>query len=53
MGKTVGLGTGAMEVVRKMNFYDGQIGAKKTVFEDAWAELNEAPPTKRAKKRTR
>ncbi|KAJ5692676.1 DNA-directed RNA polymerase III subunit RPC1 [Penicillium macrosclerotiorum] len=46
MGKTVGLGTGAMEVVRKLNFYQGQIGPKKTVFEDAWTELCEAPPTR-------
>ena len=39
MGKTVSLGTGAMEVVRRMNFYEGQIGPRKTVFEDAWAEI--------------
>ena len=53
MGKTVGLGTGAMEVVRKMNFYDGQIGPRKTVFEDAWSELNEVPLARRGKKRVR
>ncbi|KAL1971699.1 hypothetical protein VTN31DRAFT_2320 [Thermomyces dupontii] len=41
MGKTVSLGTGAMEVVRRMNFQAGHLGAKKTVFEDAWTELCE------------
>lgn len=46
MGKTMGLGTGAMEVVRKLNFYEGQIGPRKTVFEDAWAELGEMAPKK-------
>jgi DNA-directed RNA polymerase III subunit RPC1 len=52
MGKSVSLGTGAMEVVRKLNFYEGQIGAKKTVFEDAWTEIVEAPEAaKRAKRR--
>jgi DNA-directed RNA polymerase III subunit RPC1 len=40
MGKTVSLGTGAMEVVRKLNFYEGHTGAKKTVFEDAWSDVH-------------
>jgi DNA-directed RNA polymerase III subunit RPC1 len=54
MGKTVSLGTGAMEVVRRMNFFEGQIGLKKTVFDDAWTELCEAPAqAKRAKRRIR
>ncbi|KAJ5886938.1 DNA-directed RNA polymerase III subunit RPC1 [Penicillium subrubescens] len=53
MGKTMGLGTGAMEVVRKLNFYEGQIGARKTGFEDAWTELCEAPQPTRGKKRVR
>ncbi|KAJ5475611.1 DNA-directed RNA polymerase III subunit RPC1 [Penicillium diatomitis] len=52
MGKTMGLGTGAMEVVRKLDFYEGQIGARKTGFEDAWTELCEAPQSK-GKKRLR
>ncbi|KAH2698625.1 hypothetical protein KXV51_002839 [Aspergillus fumigatus] len=43
MGKTVSLGTGAMEVVRKLNFFEGQIGRKKTTFEDVWAEIHEEP----------
>jgi DNA-directed RNA polymerase III subunit RPC1 len=53
MGKTVGLGTGAMEVARKLNFYEGQIGPRKTTFEDAWSQLCEAPVAKRAKRRIR
>ncbi|EAU36765.1 DNA-directed RNA polymerase III largest subunit [Aspergillus terreus NIH2624] len=54
MGKTVSLGTGAMEVVRKMNFFEGQMGARKTTFEDAWSELCEAPvDAKRFRKRAR
>ncbi|KUL85806.1 hypothetical protein ZTR_07379 [Talaromyces verruculosus] len=40
MGKTVSLGTGAMEVVRKLNFYEGHTGPKKTVFEDAWSDVH-------------
>ncbi|KAJ5950207.1 uncharacterized protein N7479_008620 [Penicillium vulpinum] len=53
MGKTVSLGTGAMEVVRKLNFYQGQIGPRKTVFEDAWTEHCEAPLTRRPKRKVR
>jgi DNA-directed RNA polymerase III subunit RPC1 len=53
MGKTIGLGTGAMEVVRKLNFYEGQIGPRKTVFEDAWTELCEVPQARKGKKRVR
>jgi DNA-directed RNA polymerase III subunit RPC1 len=54
MGKTVSLGTGAMEVVRQMNFYEGHIGPKKTVFDDAWTEICEVPlQAKRAKRKTR
>lgn len=53
MGKSVSLGTGAMEVVRKMNFQKDHIGAKKTVFEDAWTEICEKParPPKPRKRR--
>ena len=53
MGKTVGLGTGAMEVVRRMNFYEGQIGPKKTVFEDTWSEVCEAPLEAKTKTKRR
>ncbi|KAL4900800.1 hypothetical protein BDW74DRAFT_161090 [Aspergillus multicolor] len=49
MGKTVGLGTGAMEVVRKMNFFEGQIGARKTIFEDAWNDVHGKRKTKKRK----
>ncbi|EEH03266.1 DNA-directed RNA polymerase III largest subunit [Histoplasma capsulatum G186AR] len=42
VGKSVSLGTGAMEVVRALNFYEGQIGRRKTAFEDAWEEICEA-----------
>ncbi|CAG8193984.1 unnamed protein product [Penicillium salamii] len=53
MGKTVSLGTGAMEIVRKLNFYEGQIGPRKTVFEDVWSEHCEAPLARRPKKKVR
>ncbi|KAJ5197811.1 DNA-directed RNA polymerase III subunit RPC1 [Penicillium cinerascens] len=53
MGKTVGLGTGAMEVARKLNFYEGQIGPRKTTFEDAWSQLCEVPMTRRTKRKVR
>ncbi|KAL4995659.1 hypothetical protein BDV10DRAFT_174333 [Aspergillus recurvatus] len=49
MGKTVSLGTGAMEVVRKMNFFEGQIGPKKTTFEDAWNDVHGERKTKKRK----
>ncbi|KAK2779547.1 hypothetical protein FQN52_002415 [Onygenales sp. PD_12] len=52
VGKSVSLGTGAMEVVRALNFYEGQIGKKKTVFEDSWEDIVEAPVAAAAKART-
>ncbi|KAK2747991.1 hypothetical protein FQN57_001582 [Myotisia sp. PD_48] len=51
MGKSVSLGTGAMEVVRGLNFLEGQIGKKETLFEDAWGELVE--PRRRPQRRRR
>lgn len=51
MGKTVSLGTGAMEVVRKLNFYEGHTGPKKTVFEDAWSEVCGDPASSRKPRR--
>lgn len=51
MGKSVALGTGAMEVVRDMKFYEGHIGQKKTVFEDAWKEMYEKNKGKKKAKR--
>ncbi|EEH50345.1 DNA-directed RNA polymerase III core subunit RPO31 [Paracoccidioides brasiliensis Pb18] len=41
VGKGISLGTGSMEVIRALNFCEGQIGPRKTVFEDAWGELCE------------
>ncbi|EAS34612.3 DNA-directed RNA polymerase III largest subunit [Coccidioides immitis RS] len=51
LGKSVSLGTGAMEMVRAMNFYEGQIGKKKSVFEDVWKDIIEAPAKARRKKK--
>lgn len=53
MGKGVSLGTGAMEVVRDMKFYEGHIGRKKTVFEDAWTEICEDGGLKKAGRKRR
>ncbi|PGH14965.1 hypothetical protein AJ80_05728 [Polytolypa hystricis UAMH7299] len=49
VGKSVSLGTGAMEVVRQLNFFEGQIGKKKTVFEDVWEETVQAEGKSKAK----
>lgn len=51
LGKSVSLGTGAMEMVRAMNYYEGQVGPRKTVFEDVWKEVCEAPARGRKKRR--
>ena len=40
MGQSVGLGTGAMKVVRRLAIEEGVVGKKPTVFEDTWAKLN-------------
>lgn len=53
MGKSVSLGTGAMEVVRDMKFYEGHIGKKKTVFEDAWTEICEGGGVKKGGRKRR
>ncbi|WEW60224.1 DNA-directed RNA polymerase III subunit C1 (rpo31) [Emydomyces testavorans] len=53
LGKSVGLGTGAMEVVRAMQFYEGQVGRGKTVFEDVWREVCEGRGGKRKGKARR
>lgn len=39
MGQSVGLGTGVMKVVRRLNVEQGLVGKKPTVFEDVWGEL--------------
>ncbi|KZZ90018.1 DNA-directed RNA polymerase III largest subunit [Ascosphaera apis ARSEF 7405] len=53
VGKSVSLGTGSMEVVRALNFYEGELGMKKTIFEDQWNDLCEAPAKVKGKKRRR
>jgi DNA-directed RNA polymerase III subunit RPC1 len=39
MGQSVKLGTGAMEVYRPLNFNEGEIGVKQTMFETGWDAL--------------
>lgn len=41
MGQSIGLGTGAFKVVRELGLKEGEVGRKKTVFEDAWNEGSE------------
>ncbi|KAL9602953.1 MAG: hypothetical protein Q9219_001478 [cf. Caloplaca sp. 3 TL-2023] len=36
MGQSIGLGTGAFKVVRGLNIQEGEVGKRKTVFEDVW-----------------
>lgn len=38
MGQSMGQGTGAFKVVRRLNLEGGVVGKKATVFEEAWAE---------------
>lgn len=38
MGQSIGLGTGGFQVVRELALREGEVGRKKTVFEDAWNE---------------
>ncbi|ETN45413.1 uncharacterized protein HMPREF1541_09244 [Cyphellophora europaea CBS 101466] len=38
VGKTMGVGTGGVSVVRGVRLLEGEIGAKKCAFEDAWRE---------------
>ena len=40
MGQSMGIGTGAFKVVRKLNSEKGSLGKKETVFEDVWREVN-------------
>ena len=40
MGQSMKVGTGAFQVVRKLNIEEGEIGRKGTVFEDAWNEVD-------------
>ena len=41
VGKTMGVGTGSVEVVRNMLWQEGDTGKNGTVFEDCWKELYE------------
>ncbi|KAJ5884826.1 DNA-directed RNA polymerase III subunit RPC1 [Penicillium taxi] len=49
MGKTMGLGTGAMEMVRKLDFYDKELDTLENDFEDNWDET-EPKVVKKVKK---
>ncbi|KAL8881089.1 MAG: hypothetical protein Q9198_001639 [Flavoplaca austrocitrina] len=40
MGQSMGIGTGAFKVVRKLNLEEGSLGKKETVFEDVWREVS-------------
>lgn len=48
MGQTIGLGTGAFQVVRRLALRDADLVEKPTLFEDAWKK--EADARKRARK---
>ncbi|KAK2738077.1 DNA-directed RNA polymerase iii largest [Colletotrichum kahawae] len=37
MGQTMSVGTGAFHVVRRLALEKGDVGQRKTIFEDAWA----------------
>jgi DNA-directed RNA polymerase III subunit RPC1 len=39
MGQPVKLGTGAMQVIRKLNLQEGEVGKKRTMFEEGWEAL--------------
>ncbi|KAL8643119.1 MAG: hypothetical protein Q9228_000244 [Teloschistes exilis] len=38
MGQSVGIGTGAFKMVRKLDLDEGALGKRETVFEDCWRE---------------
>jgi DNA-directed RNA polymerase III subunit RPC1 len=39
MGQSVKLGTGAMQVIRRLDMKEGDVGAQRTMFEDGWDAL--------------
>ncbi|KAK5628585.1 hypothetical protein RRF57_004300 [Xylaria bambusicola] len=43
MGETMSVGTGAFQVVRRLNLLDEHFTIMPTVFEDAWAQIEEKP----------
>ena len=44
MGQSMSVGTGAFQVVRKLNLREGDLRRKETVFEDCYNELRPPPP---------
>ncbi|KAI1810219.1 DNA-directed RNA polymerase III subunit RPC1 [Poronia punctata] len=52
MGETMSVGTGAFQVVRRLNLLDEHFATRPTVFEDAWNEKQDKEkPTKRARRK--
>ena len=47
MGQSMSVGTGAFQVVRKLNLREGDVGKKETVFEDCYNELRPSPVRRR------
>lgn len=47
MGQSIGLGTGGFQVVRELALREGEVGRKKTVFEDAWNDKTNSEPGKK------
>ena len=43
MGQSMGVGTGAFKVVRKLNLREGDLRKKSTLFEDSFNEIIEQP----------
>jgi len=39
MGQSVKLGTGAMQVIRRLSLKESDIGPKRTMFEEGWEAL--------------
>lgn len=51
MGETMSVGTGAFQVVRRLNLLDEHFATLPTVFEDAWAQNQKDKAAKRTRKR--
>ncbi|KAK4191079.1 hypothetical protein QBC35DRAFT_460490 [Podospora australis] len=51
MGKSMSIGTGAFQVVRRLGIKDFRVGSKPTAFEDAWKKTYEKKTTSRLKKK--
>ncbi|KAJ3580420.1 hypothetical protein NPX13_g141 [Xylaria arbuscula] len=50
MGETMSIGTGAFQVVRRLNLLEEHFTTMPTIFEDAWTQIQERP-TRRTRKR--